>query len=140
MDVKWCHEERQHSCLVLHLCWMSLVSCCCYWLSHQCQSTCFQNLSFSHCINGISSLRMSNMDTHYEIHYSSGWRSTQGTQTENRQFSIPQIHSGMYAIVYIFYSMTHLCKHLSGSLKGYCVDFRWDMSFKKRFLKINTSF
>ena len=49
------------------------------------------------------------MDTHYEIHYSSAWRSndgenttlTQGNQTENHQFSIPQIHNGMYAIVFI---------------------------------------
>ena len=89
--------------------------------------TCFQNLSFSHGINGISSLRMSNMDTHYEIHYSSGWRSTQGTQTENRQVSIPRIHSGMYAIVFIFLfhcsSLQTPQWHFEGLLCGFQVGY-----------------
>lgn len=97
--------------------------------------TCFQNLSFSHCMNGISSLRMSNMDTHYEIHYSSDWRSNngrnttiiQGNQTENHQFSIPEIHNGMYVIVFIFLfhdsSLQTPLWHFEGLLCGFQVGY-----------------
>ncbi|XP_051009615.1 nuclear autoantigen Sp-100-like [Acomys russatus] len=68
----------------------------------------FENASH-HCITWeLSSLSVSNMDTHYESHCSSGWRSHnrrrnttlfQGNQAENHRLSDPTNHAGMYAIV-----------------------------------------